>query len=276
MTKKYSEMIADAVKAFLVNDDWKYTFLKEIGVFRFSLSLRGRLHTINYFISIHPADYVVYAISPIAADPKDGRMMRKMMEFIGRANYGMSCGNFELDLNDGEIRFKCYVSCEGDAIPTSEIIRESIYTPANLIERYAPGILGIIFQDKSPSEMIRKCEDIRREIRELASILDENGSGPGNLLKQAAARAGISLEDLEDDPEDGSEEPGGNLDWGALADLFDDENEDDDECGDDEVDVDEDNGEGSDVEKNEDDESEDSNDDEEAVNNEDSNEEDAV
>lgn len=95
---------------------------------------------------VHQGDYVVYAVSPIKVDPKDSLMLQKMSEYICRANYGLNCGNFELDYNDGEIRYKCYVSCEGDAVPTVEIIRESFFVLQICLIVIQQAFLGSFFR----------------------------------------------------------------------------------------------------------------------------------
>ena len=48
--------------------------------------------------------YCVYAISPVGADVSNLEERAAMAEFLCRANYGMRYGNFEMDLQDGELR----------------------------------------------------------------------------------------------------------------------------------------------------------------------------
>lgn len=69
--------------------------------------------------------------------------MAIMAEFICRANYGLKNGNFELDMRDGEIRYKSFVDCEG-LTPTTEMVRNSIHCPAAMFDRYGDGIVDII------------------------------------------------------------------------------------------------------------------------------------
>lgn len=125
--KTYSKDIADAINRFLAEDDWHFLFDEQRGMFKFGLSLKSRMKSINYLIDVKDDEYVVYAISPIGADHMDEKMMTSMADFICRANYGLKNGNFELDMRDGEIRYKSYVDCEG-------IIRQHqpIQVPATL------------------------------------------------------------------------------------------------------------------------------------------------
>ncbi len=121
------------------------------------MNLKTRLKNVRYIIRVRDENYNVYAISPINADESDSDMMQKMAEFICRANYGLKNGNFELDMRDGEIRYKCFVDCEED-IPSETTIRNSIFCPASMFRVYSPGILAIIFGDSTAKAAIDLCE----------------------------------------------------------------------------------------------------------------------
>ena len=157
MRDNYSEEIVGAIKDFLEEDDWNYGFDDEAGMFRFGLNLKGRLKKAQYVVDVHDDQYMVYAIAPIGADQNDRNQLQDMAEFLTRANYGLKNGNFELDFRDGEIRFKSFVDCDG-VIPSIEVIRNSIYIPAMMYERYGEGIVGIIFGGMDPEEAINLCE----------------------------------------------------------------------------------------------------------------------
>ena len=156
-TREYSKSIADSIREFLENDGWRFSFDDDKGTFHFGLNLSGSLKKTNYLINVKEDRYLVYAISPIGAAEDDDAMMANMAEFICRANYGLIDGNFELDVRDGEIRFKSFVNCDG-VMPSTEIIKESIYCPAAMFERYSMGITGIIFGGLNAKEAIDKCE----------------------------------------------------------------------------------------------------------------------
>lgn len=156
--RKYSADIAAAVNKFLTDDEWNFDFDEDEGQFHFRLTLDGKLKEARYAIIINEDDYTVYAYSSIGADKNDERMMSVMADFICRANYGMKNGNFELDMMDGEIRYKCYVDCEG-ALPHHDVIKNSIYCPASMLDRYGAGIVDIVCLDASPADAIAKCEN---------------------------------------------------------------------------------------------------------------------
>lgn len=195
--KNYSAEIANAIKSYLKEDDWHFSFDEETGLFKFGLSLPSKIKKINYIVDVKEDQYIVYAIAPIGADEEDKKMMASMAEFVCRANYGLVNGNFEFDMRDGEIRFKCFVDCEG-ITPTSEMVRNSIHCPAAMFKRYGAGIVDIIFGKSSAQEAVEKCEKTTEdELRHLLTEL-EGGEESGELediIARLAERLGIADED---------------------------------------------------------------------------------
>lgn len=153
----YSSSVAKSIKSFLEGDDWHFSFDEEKGTFSFTLSMKNQMKKINYIISVKDSFYTVYAIAPIGADSADSEGMLKMAEFICRANYGLRRGNFELDMRDGEIRYKYFVDFD-DATLSQKAIKNSIYTPASMFIRYAPGIMSVIFGGAEAKDAVEKCE----------------------------------------------------------------------------------------------------------------------
>lgn len=220
--RAYSMNIANAVTEFLNEDDRHFSFDESRGIFRFVLRLKGKLKNINYIVDIKDDEYLVYAISPPGADKDDAKMMVNMAEFICRANYGLKMGNFEFDFNDGEVRFKVHVLCNG-ITPTAEMIKRSISCPATIFNRYGSGIVDIIFNDISGKAAVEKCEknsesDIRSILAELLSDDDAATSEEddmGAMVARLAARFGIT----EDDDTNQVAEDGDSIE--VHTDLFD-------------------------------------------------------
>lgn len=157
-TREYSQQIADCIRNFLTEDDWHFTFDENIGVFRFTLNLKSRIKKVDYHIFVSDDEYLVYGVCPIGAESDDSEMIAEMARFVCRANYGLHNGCFELDANDGEIRYKSYVDCE-EQLPSREIIRNSIYVVASMYNRYSSGLLAVVFAGASAEEAIAMCEE---------------------------------------------------------------------------------------------------------------------
>ena len=199
---KYSTKIADAIEEFLHDDDWNYTFREEKGTFHFSLSTHSRLNTVDYFIAVHEDRYRVLCVSPLSVDADSPQELSRMAEFLTRANYGMTRGCFEMDYRDGEIRFRMTVDCDGDAVPTQEIVKNSISIPASMFNRYGSGMIQTMFSDLNPADIVRACET------------DNAAEALRSLLH--STEDAEQLDDTDDELFD------------ALADLFDDDDEEED------------------------------------------------
>ena len=149
----YSAEIARAVDAFLTADDWRYSFNEEAGIFRFGMQYDGKLQKVDFLIHIRDEFFVVYACPPLTA--KD--CLPEMAEFIARANYGLQNGCFELDFEDGEIRFRTFVDCDGQ-LPAESVIRNSVYTAVTMMRRYGDGIAAVLFGAQTPVIAVAACE----------------------------------------------------------------------------------------------------------------------
>lgn len=199
--RTYSKSIANAINNFLTEDDWHFSFDDQRGLFKFGLNLKGRIKKVSYIIDVKDDEYVVYAISPLGADEDDEKMMATLADFICRANYGLKNGNFEIDMRDGEIRYKSFIDCEG-ITPTMEMVRNSIHCPAAMFDRYGAGIVDILFGNSTAKDAIAKCEKSPAE--ELRALLGEEFDGDDDMdamLARLAVRFGIDESELHADGE---------------------------------------------------------------------------
>ncbi len=89
--------------------------------------------------------------------PPDKR--QAMAEFLTRANYGMVIGNFEMDFNDGEVRYKSSIDVTENVEHLTEAqFRSLVYTNVMMMDKYFPGLMSIMYLDRSPAELIAEIE----------------------------------------------------------------------------------------------------------------------
>ncbi|BAZ08733.1 hypothetical protein NIES4071_05390 [Calothrix sp. NIES-4071] len=69
----------------------------------------------------------------------------------------MITGNFEMDFDDGEIRYKTSIDIDGDEL-TQDIIKRLVYANVTMMDEYLPGIIIVIEKDVSPVDAIRSIE----------------------------------------------------------------------------------------------------------------------
>jgi hypothetical protein len=83
---------------------------------------------------------LLYSICPLTVPPEK---RAEMASFLTRANYGLALGNFELDFEDGEIRYKTSLTVEsGDVSPT--LVRRLAQVNGLAMERYLPSIAAVV------------------------------------------------------------------------------------------------------------------------------------
>lgn len=177
-TRKYSTEIADAVKSYLMEEDWNFSFDQERGVFRFVVRIGGRIKELLYTVKVKKDAFIVYTNSPIGPDDNDKDMMSRMADYVCRCNFGLRHGCFELDMNDGELRYKYSADCE-DIIPSKAIIENSIHCPSAMFAHYSSGFVSVMFEEADPEKAYEQCEkDRERELRELLSELRKRRERP--------------------------------------------------------------------------------------------------
>ncbi len=81
-----------------------------------------------------------------------------LAEFITRANYGMKIGKFEMDYDDGELRFHTGARYTDQSLP-HEIIRDVIGVNLVTTDRYFPALTRLLFGGLTPAEAIDSVED---------------------------------------------------------------------------------------------------------------------
>jgi hypothetical protein len=93
-----------------------------------------------YAHAVEEKDLVLlYSIAPHRV-PAERRL--EVSEFLTRANHGLADGNFELDFDDGEVRFKSvlHVPAELDEILVKRVVRLN----GTALETYLPSIAALI------------------------------------------------------------------------------------------------------------------------------------
>lgn len=80
-----------------------------------------------------------------------------MAEYLHRANYGLSIGNFELDVRDGEIRYKVSMNVQ-DAMVGRDAIDDMISLPVSMFTKYGNSLLAVTMGMMTPEDAIKKAE----------------------------------------------------------------------------------------------------------------------
>lgn len=139
---------------FLESDGWYPQPLDDKAVHR--VYFAGENGELRCYAQIRTdlSQFLFYVIAPVKA-PEAVRAA--VAEYITRANYGLRIGNFEMDYSDGEVRYKSSLDFEGETL-TQTLIKNTIYPAVQTMDFYLPGLLGVMYGNKTPVEAIQDTE----------------------------------------------------------------------------------------------------------------------
>lgn len=78
---------------------------------------------------------------------------------VARANYGLKVGKFELDMNDGELRYQAALPFEGE-LPGDKVLDRIVYVGLSMLDRYMPAFLSVIYGNEPVKEAIALVEKV--------------------------------------------------------------------------------------------------------------------
>ena len=166
MNEHTQAYMVEVVKKFLDGgfdgDKWNYEIHNEIAFIGGIGGLKGKISDLKFYIIVGDENVTCYHIAPVKA-PVEQRSA--ISEFITRANYGLTNGNFEMDFNDGELRYKTNVS-QHDLLRNDTAafrsMRILMMLGPTMWQRYGDNIATLLFgfsADKSVEELVEQCEN---------------------------------------------------------------------------------------------------------------------
>ena len=139
---------------FFEADGWPYEALVDQPVLR--LPFRGAAGNWLCFAQAREdqQQFVFYSVYPVLVP--SGRR-NAMAELLTRANYGLVVGNFELDFEDGEVRYKTSVDVEGTAL-SRPLVQACVYANVLMMDQYMPAIVALLAEGLEPAEALTRVE----------------------------------------------------------------------------------------------------------------------
>jgi hypothetical protein len=148
------EQIFNALIEFFEDDEWDFQWVEGMSVLSMGFAGRNGKWMCYAQARERQQQFVFYSVMPVNAPPEQ---RQTMAEFITRANYGMIVGNFELDFDDGEIRYKTSIDVEGATL-FPPLIRQVVYANVFIMDRYLPGLMSVLYGGKNAAEAIAAIE----------------------------------------------------------------------------------------------------------------------
>ncbi len=146
--------LREAVEEMLAKDGWVFAPVE--GQETLAMGYKGENGTWSCYAHVDQerGTFVFYSVTD---RPVPERHRAAVAEYLTLANFGLVLGNFELDLGDGETRFKTSAEL-GAAEPSLDLLRPIVYANIAAMDRYLPGIDGVSRGSMTPQEAIAACE----------------------------------------------------------------------------------------------------------------------
>ncbi len=103
----------------------------------------------------NPSQLVFYSLCPIKVPPKK---RQEIAEFLTKVNYGLIAGNFEMDFQDGELRYKTYAINGKNNLLNSELIGQLIFVNVMTMDKYLPALMSVLYANVPIDQAIQQIE----------------------------------------------------------------------------------------------------------------------
>lgn len=150
MAELYNQM-----QFFFEQDEWPYAPIEHQTAIRTGFSGDNGQWMCYAHAREETDQFVFYSVLPVNAPPNK---RAAAAEFITRANYGMIIGNFEMNYDDGEIRYKTSVDIEGAELSFA-LVKQAVYANVATVDRYLPGLMAVIYGNADPETAIIRVEN---------------------------------------------------------------------------------------------------------------------
>ncbi|HEY9648076.1 MAG TPA: YbjN domain-containing protein [Chroococcidiopsis sp.] len=145
--------IFDSLVSFFAAEGWTVELVQ--GEPTLTMGYAANTCTLTCFATARESEQqlIVYSLAPVKIPPNQ---RGAAAELLTRINYGLTIGNFEMDCDSGEVRFRTSLDTGGEFL-SANLIRQLVYTNVFTMERYLPGLEAIL-AEVSPTEAIAQIE----------------------------------------------------------------------------------------------------------------------
>lgn len=137
----------------LIQDGWEFDFDQKNEIIR--LEVRG-IHTSFYSFLLVDEEQESLLCNTHINQKIPAYKRLEVCDFMSRVNYELANGNFEMDMDNGEIRFRTYLDL-ADAEPSKEQILNIVWNSVLGFDTYYPGLMKLVYGDYSAEDAAALC-----------------------------------------------------------------------------------------------------------------------
>lgn len=148
------EMLVAKMENFFVENDWKsYEYNEGYSTFEAGVTLKCKLKSTRMYVSCRDNGLSFRFAVNIGTDDS---CETQAMEFVTRANNGLTFGGFQMDLERKTIEYVTFIPC--DDVPSNGMIDYAIFIGISMWNRYGDELLAVIFGMKNAKDAIEEAE----------------------------------------------------------------------------------------------------------------------
>lgn len=140
---------------FFKQQEWKYNIVDNKTIALFGIS--GKKGRFQCIADVREDEKQFIFLSVCGANVPENKKIQ-VSELLTRLNFGIFLGNFEMDFDDGEIRFKTSIYF-GDSVLNPEIIETLILSNISTIDSSLDGIMSIIYGNNTAIQAYQIIEN---------------------------------------------------------------------------------------------------------------------
>lgn len=143
------------IEKHLTEDEWTYFRSSEYPA-EIHLAVNGKNGRFACTFRVIQEKDLMFFYVYVSTKAPEGRR-KEVLEYITRANFGSYIGNFEMDMETGDIRYKVSLDVEGGTVSTT-MVKNMLIAGVSMVDRYHNGLMEVMFSHAIPATAVREAE----------------------------------------------------------------------------------------------------------------------
>lgn len=152
------EELYNKVIEYYDSQEWKYQVEQdeEDGEYHIRMVMSiEEIDSVHVLTVVREESITTYTYFPMDI-PESKRVL--ISEFLTRTNYGLRIGNFEMDMEDGEVRYKVYSVWLDGILPSLPMLERYVDMGCAMMQRYGAAMMKVLYADMSPEDAVAFAE----------------------------------------------------------------------------------------------------------------------
>ena len=134
---------------------YRYRYYDELNSFILEFGLKkSRLTEVQVVVNVREDSVGFHSVCMIKV-PREQR--ERVAVYLTCCNFDLVYGNFEMNMSDGEVRFKNVLSYH-ECMPSRRAVEETLNLTVAMFDRYGDGLLSVIYANKDPKQAALEAE----------------------------------------------------------------------------------------------------------------------